>query len=468
MKYFAILKDSLREAWDSWVLLVLFILSTLVIGVVALLSFKPLPAARTMQQFIPFGPGSPSPIQMALDEKKLEKKFARGGMHFRGGPSQFRLEKTVLLRGEADAPESDYELTINYQPNQNDKNQMHFEIGPDGQPAKVEKAEKPKKAEDPNAPLKEVEEIFKVPVELGFIKLGTPEFLPQPPGNAHAGIKYIRVTVYGTPLTHRIWATQLGFAWFPLEGTSVPLGYLLYNLTTYVLAIGAWVAVLAGIVITSFFLPNMLRKGTVDLLLVKPIDRWLLLVYKYIGGLAFIFLSTSYAVGGIWLVLGIRSGLWAHGALIMIFSITFVFAVLYAISTLIGVVTRSTITSIILTIGAWFIFYVVGELYTFTSAIALAENEMEKNGIAKPADQRWGDGITFTSIRVVHFISPRTSDLHALNDMVVFTDFMTGNLMNMTTLCTSKVNWWESLAVSAAWIGVFVGLGALWFTYKDY
>ena len=39
--------------------------------------------------------------------------------------------------------------------------------------------------------------------------------------------------------------------------------------------IGAWVALLTGVIITSFFVPNMLRKGTVDLLLVKPIQRWL-------------------------------------------------------------------------------------------------------------------------------------------------------------------------------------------------
>ena len=45
MKYFAILKDSLREARDSRVLYVMFALSTAVILVLATISFKPHTAA---------------------------------------------------------------------------------------------------------------------------------------------------------------------------------------------------------------------------------------------------------------------------------------------------------------------------------------------------------------------------------------------------------------------------------------
>ena len=55
----------------------------------------------------------------------------------------------------------------------------------------------------------------------------------------------------------------------------------------------------------------MLRKGTVDMLVVKPIHRVALLLYKYIGGLTFIFLNTVVAIGGVWLALGLRSGIWA-------------------------------------------------------------------------------------------------------------------------------------------------------------
>ena len=101
----------------------------------------------------------------------------------------------------------------------------------------------------------------------------------------------------------------------------------------------AWIGILVSIVITAFFIPNMLRKGTVDLLLVKPIHRTTLLLYKYVGGLTFIFLNTAVAVLGIWLALGLRSGVWATPFSLSIFVLTFFFAILYSASTLFAVLT---------------------------------------------------------------------------------------------------------------------------------
>src|SRR5260370_37088846 len=98
--------------------------------------------------------------------------------------------------------------------------------------------------------------------------------------------------------------------------------------------LGAPIALLVSVVRAVFSIPNMLRKGTVDLLLVKPIRRPTLLLYKYVGGLTFIFLNTALAVGGVWLVLSLRSGVWAPGFLMSIPLITFYFAILYSLSTL--------------------------------------------------------------------------------------------------------------------------------------
>ena len=67
----------------------------------------------------------------------------------------------------------------------------------------------------------------------------------------------------------------------------------------------------------------MLMKGTVDMLLVKPIHRWVLLTYKYVGGLTFVFLNTAYAIVGIWLVVGLKSGVWPTGSLLLILTLTF-------------------------------------------------------------------------------------------------------------------------------------------------
>jgi ABC-type transport system involved in multi-copper enzyme maturation permease subunit len=469
MRYIAILKDSLREAWDSWVLLGLLVVSTLVILFVASLSFKPQSAQKTMALFFPDNPFQPSMIVRTLNNRKPEKVILGRPA---GGWANFKLQEVKLVpgSGEADSPLAKYELTVSSGGMMFGDPMMapHVEVNGQGQPA-----EKKKPVVDVKVEAEQLRKLFEDAEELGYIKVVDIE--PIPKAEDAAGPQQYRTTVEGTAMTHRLWATEpcLAFGALPLEFFAAPLSTLLYTLASYVIKIGSWIAVLLGIVITSFFIPNMLRKGTVDLLLVKPISRWLLLLYKYLGGLTFILLSTAYAIGGVWLALGLRSGLWANGTLILILSITFFFAILYAVSTFVGVVTRSVVTSILVTVAAWVVFAVIGLAY---SGVDLLERIEKQDDIIKermkqplrPAAERWTGGWTFTIIKVVHAISPRTEDLNELNDLIVYTDFLTGNIGDMGKFDNSKRNWWEALFVSGAWIGIFLGLAALWFTFKDY
>src|SRR5262249_23723208 len=131
------------------------------------------------------------------------------------------------------------------------------------------------------------------------------------PDNADAKNVYFEVRTRPTDVTRRLWPHEpsLFFGALPLSFLGqVPLAFQLFLVEDQVIkGIGGWIAVLVSVVITAFFIPNMLRKGTVDLLLVKPIRRTTLLLYKYVGGLLFIFLNTTLAVGGVWLALSLRS-----------------------------------------------------------------------------------------------------------------------------------------------------------------
>src|SRR5262249_18035280 len=182
---------------------------------------------------------------------------------------------------------------------------------------------------------------------------------------------------------------------------AVPLGFELYFIESgLVIGVGGWVTILVSIIITAFFIPNMLRKGTVDLLLVKPIHRATLLVYKYIGGLVFIFLTSAITVVGIWLALGLRSGIWSTGFLLTVFVMTFFFAILYAVSTLFGVLTRSPIVSILITCFVWFCLWLAGTIYTTLAMFR--------------SDPRFGGEIptwATTTVDTIHAVLPRTKDL---------------------------------------------------------
>jgi ABC-type transport system involved in multi-copper enzyme maturation permease subunit len=465
MKYLAILKDSLREAWDSWVLLGLFALSTLAIIFVAQLSFKPQTAEKTMAYFFVSTPFEQRPVMVdALNNRKPEKILTRGGWR------NFRLQKVELLRGEPDSPLSDYALTVS----SGGRNFDHFDAPMPPVEAKADQPEGKKPEVDHKAEIAQLRKHFEDAEELGFIKIASIE----PEKGEGQGPQPYRVILHGTPTTHRIWGTEPGVAFGLVrheifEFFADPLCWRLYKLAHIVIGFGSWVAVLLGVVITSFFFPNMLRKGTIDLLLVKPINRWLLLTYKYLGGLTFIFLTTAYAIGGIWFVLGLRSGLWANGALLLIPSITFFFGILYAVSTFVGVVTRSVVASILLTIGAWVIFFAIGQVHAFVDLGEKLEKEEDKRREImkqppRPDEDRWTGGWTFTIIKLLHTVAPRTEDLNQLNDLIIYTDFMTGSLGDMGKFDQSRRNWWEALLVSGIWIAIFMGLAALWFYFKDY
>src|SRR5262249_19678661 len=132
---------------------------------------------------------------------------------------------------------------------------------------------------------------------------------------------------------------------------------------------GAWIGILLGVIITAFFIPNMLRKGTVDLLVVKPVRRTTLMVYKFTGGLTFIFLNSVIAVVGIWVALGLRSGIWAPGFLLSILVLSFFCGILYAVSALFVVLTRRAIVSILMACFVWFVLFVVGLAYAQLEAV---------------------------------------------------------------------------------------------------
>jgi ABC-type transport system involved in multi-copper enzyme maturation permease subunit len=452
MKYLAILKDSLREALDSTVFYVMIGLSTLVILFVATLSFKPLPAEKTMAKIVD---GS---LGVLLDFEK-NKKLTPGRINdIRVQIGVYRLKKVELLSGTADAPTSEYQLTVAHA------------LGSPEEVAAVRK--------DSKEALAKIRNHFARAEELGAVRIADIRLLPADEDTAPSEIHFSVMTQPASG-TARLWLTQLSlfFGGFPLNGIlshlisgghlnemDMPAGIQLFLLTNIVIFFGSLVSILGGVIITSFFIPNMLRKGTIDLLLVKPIHRWLLLIYKYVGGLTFILLNNAFAITGIWLVVGLRSGIWANWFLLLIPILTFFFAILYAVSTFVAVLTRSTVAAILITVGAWFTFFLVG---VFDQIIEGNKRDEEQRNV--PAEQRiWTNNALGKVVTGLHAILPRTGDLDQLSSLIMQSDFVTGSWEETRKLDTTKLDWGESLLVSAAFIAILLGLSCWWFSSKDY
>lgn len=247
------------------------------------------------------------------------------------------------------------------------------------------------------------------------------------------------------------------FGLFDLGGAqqSEPFGLWLWQIENNVVNIGAaWVVILLSIVVTAYLVPNMLRKGAVDLLLVRPPHRVRLLVYRYLSGALYVLVSVGLMIVALWLVLGLRSGVWKPGLLLSIPVITFFFAILYAVSALNGVMTRSAVTAILVTCIIWFGLWILGVVYAAFD---------RTRGIRSDVD--WA----YPVVDTLHAVLPRTTDLDLLMRKVLTRELLDDvQARQVGAGELPAITWAESTTVSLAFIGVLLGLAGWRFYRKDY
>jgi ABC-2 type transport system permease protein len=92
---------------------------------------------------------------------------------------------------------------------------------------------------------------------------------------------------------------------------------------------------------TSTLFPQMLQKGSVDLLLCRPIPRWRLITARFLGGAAIMAFNAAYLFVGVWAVLGLKAGVWNQGFPISTILAVFAFIVLFSAVMLVSVTTES-------------------------------------------------------------------------------------------------------------------------------
>ncbi|MFK7844976.1 MAG: ABC transporter permease [Rhodothermales bacterium] len=115
-----------------------------------------------------------------------------------------------------------------------------------------------------------------------------------------------------------------------------------------------WMGILLALFATAPLINSMLERGRVDLLLSKPIGRNTLLGSHLLGVLVIVFVLATYLMGMVWLVMSIKSGIWNVQFLYAILMAVVMFLVMYSVVLLIGVSTKSTALSLIVTYGLIF------------------------------------------------------------------------------------------------------------------
>ncbi len=464
VQFLAFLQDSYREAKSGWMLHLMLVLAGLLVLLVASVGFRPVTLRDELDDRLDLF------TRIFDTEPEL-------------GHPRFSIDN-VTTTNAAEPWKADY--TFEY-------------VVTCATPEDMAKANKA------NVPVSRTEAEQFLRAQLAFLKnvevTGGPPELDKPPEQA-AGpeakadgadkkeaktpplpkeVRY-KVTTKGTTVEDRLaWRHRVSILFvYEIPHLYRSLRDCVYYLEKYLVNwVAGWALLFVAVVITAGFIPNMLAKGSLDLMVSKPIGRTRLLVYKYVGGLTFVLILTTATVLGVWTAIGLRTGLWSVNFLAIVPVITFCFAVLYAVSTLSAVLTRNALVSILLTGMAWGLLWGVGKV---NDGI---ESRREQEAKARPQagtpeavlrqveseQPLWGfiPRSAFPVATALRAVTPRTYELDDRLVRLIAEGILTPSELKTKEYDTPpRTSWAELILVSLAGIGMLIGLASWRFSQRDY
>lgn len=119
----------------------------------------------------------------------------------------------------------------------------------------------------------------------------------------------------------------------------------------------SWVATILALISTAGMFPDLISGGVIETMLSRPISRWRLFTTKYLAGLLFVAMQVSVFSLGCFLVIWIRGGAVEPKLFLAIPIVVLFFSYLFSFCALIGMLTRSTIAALLVTILFWFLVF---------------------------------------------------------------------------------------------------------------
>lgn len=143
----------------------------------------------------------------------------------------------------------------------------------------------------------------------------------------------------------------------PIERVSLRSfpGAMIYKYIFMVLGVGfwlGWLSTILALLSTASIFPD-LASGGVDTMLSKPIGRTRLFVTKFAASLLFTTLQVTVFAILAFFMIGLRGGSWEWGLFIVIPLMVLLFSYLFCVQAVVGMITRSAIASVIVTLLLW-------------------------------------------------------------------------------------------------------------------
>ncbi len=216
-----------------------------------------------------------------------------------------------------------------------------------------------------------------------------------------------------------------GLAVTVLEWVWIVICYMLFFMTIAV-----------GVFSTASFMTSMMEKGNIDLLLSKPVPRWMYIMGRYTGAMMIVAIEIVYFIFGMWLAVGISLGQWETKFLASLFFILIGFAGIYSVVTLVSVITRS----------AWFAI-IIGIAVYFLSGMLAIGTFLDK--LFTGGDS---GGVFGAVSKVLYYILPQAPELSD----------------NMRYAITGEPIQWTPVFLTLLLVGVYLSLSSYLFSKKEF
>lgn len=178
----------------------------------------------------------------------------------------------------------------------------------------------------------------------------------------------------------------------------------------------------------SSFIPTLLEKGNIDLILSKPVSRAQVVLGKFFGGTAMVFSNIFYVIFMIWILIGLKFNVWNASFLLSSITITLAFASIYSVIILLGFKFQSSTLTLVI---SYMIFFVFSPLLSSRDTIfAFIDNVILKN-----------------IFELLYYLIPQTSDISTITTSLAVGNSVTNYTPIFFTIVYIILMLWGSIFI---------------------